>query len=155
MNALRFNSRDTAFVLVLVTLCAGVVIASRQKAPAPAESSQAQIERGRYVVEEIAKCTECHTPRNAEFQLDRSRWLQGASIWITPVAPQKDWADYAPALAGLGGFTDQQIQRVLEMGRGANEERIEPPMHIYHMNHADAQAIIAYLRSLPTPTTHR
>jgi hypothetical protein len=42
------------------------------------------------------------------------------------------------------------MERVLEMGQGAGPTPIQPPMHIYHMNHADAQAIIAYLRSLPS-----
>jgi hypothetical protein len=28
---------------------------------------------------------------------------------------------------------------------------LRPPMHIYHMNQADARAIIAYLKSLPQP----
>jgi hypothetical protein len=39
---------------------------------------------------------------------------------------------------------------ILEKGTGANDEVIRPPMHIYHLTHADAQAIVAYLRSLPT-----
>src|SRR6185437_11991924 len=150
------NSRTAAVVLCFIGVCAGALIASRQKSPQHSNlNSQDQIARGQYVVEEIAKCTECHTPRDAQFQLDRSRWLQGASVWITPVVPQKDWADRAPGLAGLGGFTDQQILRVLENGQGVNGQPIQPPMHIYHMHHDDALAIIAYLRSLPTPTVHR
>jgi hypothetical protein len=40
-------------------------------------------------------------------------------------------------------------ERILEKGTGPEGEEIRPPMHIYHMNHADAKAIIAYLKSLP------
>lgn len=120
---------------------------------APARSSDSEAARGRYLVEEVAKCSECHTPRDAQNQLDRSRWLQGSSIWIEPVHPVLNWAQFAPSLAGLPGLSDEQMQRVLEQGRSANGREIQAPMHVYHLNHADAQAIIAYLRSVPAATT--
>lgn len=120
----------------------------------PAKSSTrspatAEIERGRYLVEEVAKCAECHTPRNAQGQLDQHAWLQGAPIWIMPVKPIPNWATRAPALAGFPSFTEEQGERVLEKGTGPEGETLRPPMHIYHMNPEDAKAIIAYLRSLP------
>jgi hypothetical protein len=34
-------------------------------------------------------------------------------------------------------------------GTGPQGEVLRPPMHIYHMKHEDAKAIIAYLNSLP------
>jgi mono/diheme cytochrome c family protein len=114
----------------------------------------AALDHGRYLVEEVAKCTECHTPRDADNQLDRSRWLQGAPIWIQSVRLTPNWAQFAPSLAGLPGLSDEQMQRVLEQGLGADGHQIQPPMHVYHLVHGDAQAIIAYLRSLPTPVAH-
>jgi len=113
------------------------------------DSREDQVSRGKYLVEEVAKCTECHTPRDAQGNLDTHAWLRGAPIWITPVRPIQNWADTAPPLAGLPSFTDDQVARVLEKGTGPEGEILRPPMHIYHMNHADAQAIIAYLKSLP------
>jgi mono/diheme cytochrome c family protein len=110
--------------------------------------SQANAVRGKYLVEEVAKCTECHTPRDAQGNLNPQAWLRGAPIWIRPVRPIQNWADNVPALAGLPSFTDDQMFRVLEKGTGPEGEALRPPMHIYHMNHADAQAIIAYLKSL-------
>ena len=109
-----------------------------------------QVQRGKYLAEEVAKCSECHTPRDQNNQLKPGLWLQGATTWIRPVSPTTNWAENAPALAGLTNYTDAQMVRVLEMGQGAGPTPIQPPMHIYHMNHADAQAIIAYLRSLPS-----
>jgi Cytochrome c len=123
--------------------------APQQKAPA-APSQQSQIERGRYLAEDVAMCQECHTPRDANGNLDKSHWFQGAPIWIMPVHPDTNWAMRAPALAGFLGFTDAQGEKVLEQGIGPDGLPIQPPMHIYHMNRADAQAIIAYLRSLPS-----
>jgi mono/diheme cytochrome c family protein len=99
----------------------------------------------------VAKCSECHTPRDRNNQLDRDRWLQGAPIWIQPVVRTANWADSAPTLAGLPNYMDAQMRRVLENGEGVSSAPIQPPMHLYHMNHEDATAIIAYLRSLPVP----
>jgi mono/diheme cytochrome c family protein len=99
-------------------------------------------------------CSECHTPRDSEGNLDNRHYLQGAPIWIMPVQRMTNWAMRAPAIAGLEGFTDVQAQTVLEKGIGPNGIEIHPPMHIYHMNHADAQAVIAYLRSLPSNYTN-
>lgn len=108
----------------------------------------AQIARGRYLVERVAMCGECHTPRDENGNLDQSRWLEGARIWIKPVHTMYNWAEWAPRLAGLPSFTDQQAETILEKGVGPNGAAIRPPMHIYHMSPADADAVIAYLRSL-------
>jgi len=67
-----------------------------------------------------------------------------------PVRHNANWADIVPAIAGLPSFTDEQMERVLEKGIGPEGEVLRPPMHIYHMTPADAKAIIAYLKSLPT-----
>lgn len=119
-----------------------------QKTPSTAEQG-GSVERGRYLVENVAMCEECHTPRDGGGNLDESRRLQGAPIWITPVHHNTNWAMNAPSLAGFEQFTEEQGEQILEQGIGPNGLPIQPPMHIYHMNHADAQAIIAYLRSLP------
>ncbi|HKV03675.1 MAG TPA: hypothetical protein VJO53_01065 [Candidatus Acidoferrales bacterium] len=149
-------SYQLAFCL-LVLLAAGVgtsrlssqarpAAAAQKNAGAPAQ--QSTIDRGRYLVEDVAMCEECHTPRDANGDLDESRRLQGAPIWIVPVHSNPNWGMQAPALAGFGGYTDEQGEQVLEKGVGPNGIAVRQPMHIYHMNHADAQAIIAYLRSL-------
>lgn len=125
--------------------------AQQKSAAAPATSSAkgGDIERGRYIVEDVAMCEECHTPRDAGGNIDESRQLQGAPIWIEPVHHVTDWANRAPGLAGFVGFSDAQGEDILERGIGPNGIAIQPPMHIYHMNQADALAVIAYLRSLP------
>lgn len=151
--------QTTLFMVICLLLIFGAQSArllrgaqKTQARSADARSGDTEIARGRYLVEEVAKCSECHTPRDADMQLDRSQWLQGAPIWIQPSRHVENWAQFAPSLAGLPGYSDEQMQRVLEMGLAANGRAIQPPMHIYHLNHADAQAIVAYLRSLATPT---
>jgi mono/diheme cytochrome c family protein len=116
-----------------------------------AQQAQGEVERGKYLVEEVAKCQECHTPRDSQGNLDMQAWMQGAPIWIMPARHIDNWADQVPALAGLPSFTDLEMERVLEQGIGPEGETLRPPMHIYHMKPEDAKAIIAYLKSLPAP----
>jgi mono/diheme cytochrome c family protein len=132
--------------------CVAAILLVSLSLAAKGRSSAAQndeIQRGKYLVEEVAKCAECHTPRDASGNLDPQAWLQGAPIWITPVRHIQNWADNVPAIAGLPSFTDEQMERVLEKGIGPEGEALRPPMHIYHMTPVDAKAIIAYLKSLP------
>lgn len=141
------------FKLGFSAVLAAVVLGGSLDVARAAKQAQqkSDIERGRYLVEEVAKCAECHTPRDADGNLIQSRWLQGAPIWILPVRPIQNWAERAPALAGFPSFTEEEGERVLEQGIGPEGEPLRPPMHIYHMSHEDAKAIIAYLRSLPMP----
>ncbi len=53
--------------------------------------------RGKYIVEGLAACGQCHTPRNSQGELERDRPLQGAPLWLQPSRPNGDWP-----LEGLG-----------------------------------------------------
>lgn len=136
-------------VAVITALIAGSSNAFQRRFALPAPPTKSEIERGRYLVEEVAKCSECHTPRKPDGELDGAAWLRGAPIWIRPVAPITNWADTAPALAGLPSLTEEQAEKILEDGTGPNGETLRPPMRSYHMSPADARAIVAYLKSLP------
>lgn len=136
--------------LILVVLFGGsryFRASGQSRAAQPAADTQ--IARGRYLVDNVAMCSECHTPRDDSGNLEANAYMKGAAIWIEPVHSIPNWADRAPALAGLGGFTEQQVERVLEQGTGPEGEVLRPPMHIYHMSPQDAKAIVTYLKSLP------
>ncbi len=136
--------------VILVSLAVAQHGANAQSAGSASRSSdQGDVERGKYLVNDVAMCGECHTPRNANGDLKYDAWLQGATTWIRPVAPIQPWADNAPPLAGMPSLTDAQFATVLEKGIGPEGEDLRPPMHIYHMRPEDAKAIIAYLKSLP------
>ena len=140
------------FTILAALAVVAVMLATRPTSAQKATTAavpQGAVERGRYIVENVAMCEECHTPRDANNNLDEAHRLEGAPIWIQPVHPITNWANRAPGIAGFVGFTDQQGEDILERGIGPNGLTIQPPMHIYHMNQADAQAVIAYLRSLP------
>src|ERR1700733_3785237 len=58
------------------------------------------VARGKYIVEDVAMCGTCHTPRLSNGELDRSRWLAGAPVPYLPAQPTPDWPILAPRLAG-------------------------------------------------------
>jgi hypothetical protein len=152
---MKTKYRVTACAVLLLFATAGaftqqVTPAVRQGADRSARQGADNIVRGKYLVEEVAKCSECHTPRDAQGQLEAARWLQGAPTWIAPVRPTTNWAYNAPALAGFRAYSDADAVNIFEKGRGPNGANLRPPMHVYHMSHEDALAIVAYLRSLPS-----
>jgi len=140
-------------LLIMGSALAAVALVSlaraQRTAGAQSTTDRGDVERGKYLVENVAMCGECHTPRDTRGNLKTDAWLQGASTWIRPVAPIQPWADSVPPLAGMPSFTDEQFATILEKGTGPEGEALRPPMHIYHMHHEDVKAIIAYLKSLP------
>jgi len=132
-----------------LTLLATVFLCVFSGATPKAPERQQGLNRGKYLVEEVARCWECHSPRDASGQADHSRWLQGGPLWFAPIHPVQDWAYSAPSIAGLGGFTEDQTLQVLETGIGPDGRPMRPPMHSYHLSREDAAAIVAYLTSLP------
>jgi mono/diheme cytochrome c family protein len=133
-----------------VGISAGALQPSARPLAQRAASHQSNdLTRGKYLVENVAMCGECHTPRDASGNLIEARDLQGAPTWIAPVHPDPNWAWNAPTLAGFAAYSDADAVNILEKGIGANGQPIQRPMHIYHMSHEDALAIVAYLKSLP------
>ncbi len=129
----------------LVLLLFVVIVAS---AMSRADVQTDRVGRGRYLVEEVGQCGECHTPRDEQGQPDRSRWLKGAPVWFRPIHQVPNWAYAAPPIAGLGGFTRDQLLQVLTKGIGPLGNPVRQPMHRYHMTREDAEAIVEYLQSL-------
>lgn len=111
-------------------------------------ASEARIERGRYLVERVALCADCHTARDWKGRQSRERWLQGARLDFKP-AKLMPWADLAPPIAGLPTFaTDALAVEYLKTGLNQSKKSSKPPMPQYRFNHDDAVAVVAYLRSL-------
>ena len=117
------------------------------KGPAP-RTSQASLDRGRYIVENIAICSQCHTPRDAQGNLERSKWLQGASLWLQPSRPQPNWPLQAPRIGGNPPGTDDEMVRLLTTGLWKDGNYLRPPMPQFRMSKEDAEAVVAYLKSI-------
>jgi RNA polymerase sigma factor (sigma-70 family) len=114
--------------------------------PAKADGA-ALVQRGDYLVNQVARCGECHTPRDARGGLDLSRNLQGAPIPFTPRVKRGEWEDHAPDITAggkAGKWGEAKMIKFLSTGG-----KSDPPMPAYHLSTEDAQAVTAYLRSLP------
>ena len=117
-------------------------------APCRAES---QLERGRYLVETVAACGNCHTPKgpNGPF-MDKK--LAGGDI-----IKHADFTAATPNITpdpetGIGKWTDDQISLAIREGRRPNGRLLGPamPSRSYRsLADEDVKAIIAFLRSVP------
>ena len=107
------------------------------------------VRRGKYIVDQVALCVECHTPRDENGSLKVSDYLRGAPIPVkSPPYPQMKWALKAPAIAGLPGYTEEQSIRLLMDGLTRDGRKPDPPMPQFRLNRSDAEAVVAYLKSL-------
>ena len=104
-------------------------------------------ERGRYLVEALGHCGECHTPRNALGAMERDRWLAGGPSPdgkgkfpnITPAALDWSAADiveyltsgFTPEYDSVGGHMALVVQNTAKLPE------------------SDRAAIAAYLKKVP------
>jgi hypothetical protein len=106
-------------------------------------------ERGRHLVENVAMCADCHSPRLASGDFDRTRWLQGGPVGFKPLIDMP-WAPVAPSLAGLPGYTEEQAVTFLMTGQRPSGVPCLPPMPAYRFSRDEATDVVAYLKSLST-----
>lgn len=135
------------FVLLVFLLT--VSHANAQEKPAPAFDSRDLVGRGKYIVEHVAMCAECHTPRDKTGRLIRDEYLNGAPVSVdAPPYPEMKWALKAPAIAGLPGYTKEEGVRLLTQGITSDGRTPNPPMPPFRLSIQDAEAVVAYLKSL-------
>jgi len=107
---------------------------------------------GKYIVEGVAVCGQCHTPRDSQGNPDRSRWLQGASVPYLPAKPDMDWPINAPRIGGTPPASDADMIKLLTTGIWTTGNRLRLPMPQFRMDRSDAEAVVAYLKSVtPQP----
>lgn len=103
----------------------------------PDEATQ----RGRYLVEALAHCAECHTPRNAAGALRVDAWMAGApnpsGDGRIPAIPAADWNAQAIASYLQSGFTPS-----FDVVGGSMSDVV---VHMQQLPAEDREAIAAYL----------
>jgi len=150
------NARRVLAAGTLATACLaiilygfGVTAAQETKRAEPASRTDAElVARGKYLVEDVAMCGNCHTPRKENGQIDRARWLEGGPLFFQPPRPMPDWPLVAPRLAGLTPANDAAMITLLTTGIWTNGQPLRQPMPEFHMTRSDAEAVLAYLKSL-------
>ena len=111
------------------------------------EETGAREERGRYLVERVGMCQDCHTPRDDRGVFVTAQWLAGAVVGFSPLA-EMPWAEMAPPIAGLPTMSHEQGVRFLMRGERPDGSHARPPMPEYRLSREDAEAVVAYLQSL-------
>jgi mono/diheme cytochrome c family protein len=124
---------------------------------APTQAPKGGIERGRYLVEHVSLCSDCHTPRNSIGVPNRSLYLAGASKKINPMG--EDVPNITPDKeTGIGDWKREDIAELLISGtkpdldnvQGLMSEVIQGTPHGFKdMKREDALAIADYLKSIP------
>ena len=126
-------------------------------ANAPTQAPKGGIERGRYLVEHVSLCGDCHTPRNSLGVPNRSQYLAGAGKKIGPlgnavpnITPDKE--------TGIGEWKREDIVELLISGTKPDLDNVQglmaeviqgTPLGYKDMKKEDALAIADYLKSIP------
>jgi hypothetical protein len=132
-------------VSIATALCVVSALNGQQKS---SSASAAKVARGKYLVEDVALCGDCHTPRDEKGEFVKDQHLRGTVLDFKPSAPVPVWADKSPNIAGLPGWDKDAAIRFLMTGVAYNGLPARPPMPQYRFNRQDAEAIVAYLKSL-------
>jgi mono/diheme cytochrome c family protein len=139
----------------------GMTIAFAFAATIVTASAQAPVERGKYLVNTIMTCQNCHTPKGERGVPVFDRDLSSGLSWDEPpfkvtasnITQDKD--------TGIGNWSDADIKRALQKGERPNGTRLAAimPSDFYEiLTPGDLDAIVAYLRTIkpvkqqtPTP----
>ena len=161
---LRFTAWAVAVLLVLA--CAGItatvgwrpVIGPRHRAVTTRtfERTPARLERGKYLVENVAGCFNCHSKlanKPGPGEAPEFKDVGGGTVLID----EKDFVVAAPNITpdeetGAGAWSDDQFARGIREGIGHDGRALFPimPYGVYkEISDEDVAAIVVYLRSVP------
>lgn len=140
-----------AAAALMLGACSGE--AAKPVAEAPVEPTREEIiAQGKYLVDGVGMCSDCHTPRQMDGSFDMTKYLAGAPSPGGPPPPGVPFAPMSVALAGLpAAYTEAGVAKFLMDGTAEDGSRPLPPMPEYRLNAKDAAAVAAYLASLPKP----
>jgi mono/diheme cytochrome c family protein len=137
-----FNQRWLMFFWKLINFDEGRFVPDPKQSP--------QWNRGAYLVEGLAHCEECHTPRNFTQGLKSSERFSGAV--------QAGWRAFniTPDKAGgIGNWSDEDMVRYLATGAVPGRAHAAGPMadvvadSTQYLTPEDLRSIAVYLRSVP------
>ena len=120
----------------------------KRLAPDPAQS--ADWNRGAYLVEAVAHCGECHTPRNLAQAKRESQKFAGNEI--------EGWKAYnitPDPVHGIGNWSEAAVETYLATGHADGHGAAGGPMgeavsdSLRYLTQSDIHAIAVYLKSVP------
>lgn len=134
-------------IVVFIVVALGFVSIVAGESKNRSASSSANVERGKYLVENIGMCGDCHTPHNEKGEPIKERWLKGTELPFKTTVPMP-WADKSVNIAGLPGWEHDAAVKFFMTGIAYNGLPARPPMPQYRYSRQDAEAVVAYLKSL-------
>jgi mono/diheme cytochrome c family protein len=143
-------------LLSAIAVGGGAFVAGRQnlsfEAPYPpvtASSDSAIIERGRYIVRDLAPCASCHgdPAQRAEFAAGADVPLSGGYVFDIPPGEFYTANLTSDPETGSGRIRDNAIARALRYGVGHDGRALLPFMEMQGLADDDLQAIVSYLRT--------
>jgi len=114
----------------------------------------AQVNRGDYLVNALAHCDTCHTPRNPLMAANNDKALSGGSLgaWYAPnITSDKT--------SGIGGWSSDELVAYLRSGHVEGKAQAAGPMaeavenSLQYLGEDDLKAIAAYLLQTPPIAT--
>jgi hypothetical protein len=135
-------------IFVLITLAMLLVPIFADQKDKTHTASAASLTHGKYLVENIGMCGDCHTAHDEKGEPIKEQWLTGTTLPFKPTIPMPVWADKSVNIAGLPGWEKDAAIKFLMTGIAYNGLPARPPMPQYRYNQQDAEAIVAYLKSL-------
>ena len=114
-------------------------------------AAETPVERGRYLVESIAGCGNCHSLQDASGPLPGRELAGGPPIKEPPfdAYPSNITPDVA---TGIGAWSDEEVVRAIRDGISRDGRVMGPPMPfaLYRgLGDDDVRAMVAYLRTVP------
>lgn len=113
-------------------------------------TAETQLQRGKYLMEAVAACGNCHTPQGPKGPVAEKALAGGLpfeegafKVYASNITPHKK--------TGIGRWTDAQLITAIREGRRPNGTLIAPvmPFEVYRgLSDTDVKAIVAYLRTV-------
>ena len=110
--------------------------------PADLARAQGLVERGKTLVDEVARCGDCHTPKDAGGRPDPTKTLKGVPK-AKPPAP-----DITASGRLWATWKEDGFYHFLVTGAGPSGQTAKHPMPFYKLRPDDAEAVVAYLKTL-------
>ena len=142
---------DLAFPFNQRWLMAGWNLLYARGEPAvAAEVAPGGPKRGEYLVNTLAHCAACHSPRTMLLGENAGAFLAGGDLggWKAPNIT-------SDAVSGIGGWSEQELVDYLRTGRAPGKSQAAGPMaeavthSLRFLDAADLHAMAAYLKTVP------
>lgn len=125
--------------------------------PSTVPMTEARIERGKYLFENVAACATCHSTRDwTQYAgpIVKGTEGRGGDPFTPEMIPGLPGRFYAPNItpAAVGRWTDGELIRAITTGVSQSGDSLFPLMpypHFGEVDREDIEAIVAYMRTMP------